>query len=289
MNCFTQGRKEESKMSKLILSMLLIMVLVISVVVISGCSGKKSNNTTGLTFEDSWDVELLAKNWDIGVFIHAEGYWECCCYNEYREAYIFILELSEDGFTTEVTLRINGIELELEYDTFYDHDGRGGYLANYDFKRGDTYRVTITHAGRNHEVNIKVPNELKITSTDPAVFNPAASFRVNWTMQGNTSIQGLERWAGIEGDHEYALINLLPSARNYTLPVNTIPQDFEYAGIGIWAINYATSGRVLFFSVSNEEYMELGYDNYSRSRITRTENRRERVMRAVNLIQNSKR
>jgi hypothetical protein len=289
MNCFKQGRKEKSKMSKLILSILLIMVLVISLVVMSGCSDKKSNNTTGLTYEDLWDDEYLAKNWDIGVFVRATQYCECC--DEYNEGEISISKISEDAFKTLVTLRINGSEVELKLEWCCENCGHY-YRTDYDFKGGNTYKILITHAGRNHEVNIQVPNELKITSTSPTVFNPTAPFRVDWTMQGNTNIQGIEWYAdGNDWDEEVGgIVNLPSNARNYTLPADTVPRNFDRGGIFVIAANYATSGRVLFVSSNGDDNCWVSFRNddyYSRSKSTKAENHKERMQKAINLIQKS--
>jgi hypothetical protein len=231
------------------------------------------------------------KNWDIGVIFYAGYFCDDC--DEFHEGEIWIGSLSEEGFTTPVTLQINGREVELVFD---DCCCGGDYWAEYDFQAGSSYRIAITHAGRTNEANIRAPNELSITSTSPTVFNPRSPFRINWSMQGNTNIQGFEWMAdwrvGVWGwEDDYGIINLSSSARNYTFPANTvtIPENSQYWNVdmSVLAANYATSGRVLFLSLASDYRYYWSDDDYNRSRNAKTENHRERMMRAINLIQKS--
>jgi hypothetical protein len=130
----------------------------------------------------------------------------------------------------------------------------GEYVADYHFESGGTYRILITHAGNNHEVNIRVPNELTITSTDPTVFDRTAPFRVNWAMQGNTHVQGVEwetSWReGFSWGIEHGIMNIPSNARHFIIPADTITRNFHDGWMYIDAANYETSGKAIFVALS---------------------------------------
>jgi len=236
--------------------------------------------------------EEFSENWDISVHISTKEY--ISIFEEYSSGYIAIYSNSGDVISTPVSLRINGSVVDLELsDVIY-------YVAYYDFQGGTSYRVEVTYAGRNHAVNIRVPNELKITSTSPTVLNPEAPFTVNWTMQGNTDFQHLIWFAREPSTNPYVPISIehheevnLPSnARSYTFPENTFPETLTWGNLGVIALNYATSGRIIFTAENSlsENWINLHVDYRTNHRINnlKNEHNRERMMRAISLIEKSR-
>ena len=277
-------------MKRNILSVLTFSVLIITTFMLMGCLSSNSDNengsTTGLKLSDIWgDVEQ--DRWDIGVGIwyswSSDGPSDPDNPNVPEpifETGIGIHNLNGYVFKGEVTLKINDVDIELEYDKYYDEEL---FEAIYTFIRGNTYKISLTYEGRTHVVNLRMPHQTTIASTIPSEFDPTRPFIINWTKGLNTNIQAILVY--IEDEilgEDIEVIDVVPNARTYTIPANKF-QANDVNFIGVVCLNYATSGRVIFTMDSWAEVHDSWNDYYINSRIT---NQRKRMNSIIDLIGN---
>jgi len=281
--------EECDKMKRNILSVLTFSVLIITTFMLMGCLSSNSDDdkgsTTGLRLSDIWgDVEQ--GRWDIGVGIWYSSYTSPIDPdNPHEPEPIFetgigIHNINGYVFKGEVTLKINDVDVELEYGEYY---GEAWFEAYYTFIQGNIYKISLTYDGRTHVANLRMPHQTTIASTIPSEFDPTRPFIIHWTKGLNTNIQAILVY--IEDEilgEDVEIIDITPNARTYTIPANKF-QANDVNWIGVVCLNYATSGRVIFTMESWAEVHDSWNDYYINSRIT---NQRKRMNSIVDLIEN---
>ena len=95
-------------------------------------------------------------------------------------------------------------------------------------------------------------------------------------------IQGIVVEYGNWDGWDFTVIYMEPNVRSYTIPENSFEPKYWFVNTDFGHMNYATSGRVLFYSQSFNLISNVFRDNNNH----RTSDQRERMNNIIDLIGN---
>jgi len=115
---------------------------------------------------------------------------------------------------------------------------------------GATVAITLTVDGTPTVGNVSVAYPAVITG--PATFIHNQPTNCTWTLTQDCNIQGIDmQYTTTTGGFGYMSEDLLPTARSFTIPANTVPAaNWDWAGFGIYEINHVAVGTTTFASMS---------------------------------------
>jgi len=176
-------------------------------------------------------------------------------------ANVEITRTTEFATVPNVTVKVGTTNYTLD-ETWHDIDTQtGNHTYGWLFYHGSlltagsTANITLTVDGVETTGSVSVSYPAVITG--PATFNPTASTNVTWTLAQNSNVQMIDlQYSTTTSNYGYISEEILPTARSYAFPANTVPTNYDWAGIGIAEVNYTNVGTTATFASMSYKYRD---------------------------------
>jgi hypothetical protein len=198
-----------------------------------GC-GKDKKKSTTVTGSDLIDIE----NGDFDFFMGIVSY------SIYEKApyMVMIQSYNEDVLITSVELKINNAAITLiSYVSFY--------YAELNLTQGQTVSYEAKINGTTYSGNLTIPYRPQ-NVTFPAVFNPAQSYNITWSLAQNSQFQMFEAygWNANNEQETGKYKELSPSDRSFTIPANWIGSGYDEYDLALSEFSANWSGKFIAIS-----------------------------------------
>jgi len=194
------------------------------------------------------DVEVPLDEWFVQV--------EEDIYEPYVNTYVTVDVTVANAFATvpAVTVKIGTTDYTFDEAGHDPVEGGTNYFWKFYYAQiltpGQTYPVTLTVDGENTVGNLKVAYPANITG--PANLVATQNTTATWTLTQNNDLQILDMMytTASGGFGRPTFDDLLPTARSYVIPANTVPSNWDYADFGLNEINFIKVEETTFAFLS---------------------------------------
>ena len=169
--------------------------------------------------------ELFDGSWEI-VLSHQD--------NEYSGAIDAVLKLNDE--LIEWDFNDNG-SCSVEFDESF-------------FEFGSVHKFELDLMGNKKIGNLRLMHPIILNTNPNTTFQPSKKFTLSWLLKKDPMTQFIISFLDDEGSDESEVTHtaLYTSQRSYTLPANSIPEDFESFGLGVITFNFVEFENLAFLS-----------------------------------------
>ena len=189
---------------------------------IFGCSDDDDGKDNSITGGDLAHIENTDFDFMMGIM----------AYNllEKSSHFVMIDSYNYQNPLQSATLVINGTTIDLVEENW---DGFVSFWADVTYNYGEQLDCEVNINGHDYDVSLTVPYHPNVTF--PAIFNPAVSTEVNWSLEQNSQFQLFEAYGNsddfVQEDGKYKELSV--SSRQYTIPENWISSTLDQYSLAV--------------------------------------------------------